>query len=487
MFCRQVLAACMGVVSLGCFAWADEPPKWFPPTPAVDTYIRQVCPGGYSIGFRLTLSNGYYPRPAPPRSTTPPQAQPPPSLEVAAVRPDLIRDTFGLAKFDVDVRPASSSAARAIERGIRAYDRGAYQAAADVFTEAIGLDFRDPDAYQDRAIAELALGGEGDRVIRDMNLAISLAPASAPRFLDRAEAWWLLHDPERALADADTVVAMDPNWEVGYQYRAGFRLHKGDLGGALDDANRAVVLSNPSDPAPYQFRSAVWLLRRQFDLALIDMERAVRLGPDVLEYRYHRGLLRALVGDLDGALADLDKVIGRAPETPMALSSRSMLWAAQGAFEPALADAEAALRLDPEDPLAHLNRGVALMCLGRHAEARASLESALRLAPDMPMAHNDLAMLLAACPEASVRDGRKAFDSALRSLDGSGNASRSFSVVALALAELGDTSEAARWEQAALDAPDRPIADNPALARARLALFRAGLPCRYDFTRSDSP
>jgi len=72
------------------------------------------------------------------------------------------------------------------------------------------------------------------------------------------------------------------------------------------------------------------------------------------------------------------------------------------------------LTTDPNDLAAHEDLGSILPHLGRYEEARQHLEAAVKIAPDDPGLLNNLAWLLATCPEATVRNGGRAVQLAER-------------------------------------------------------------------------
>jgi Flp pilus assembly protein TadD len=102
--------------------------------------------------------------------------------------------------------------------------------------------------------------------------------------------------------------------------------------------------------------------------------KAMWLNPEDREYRLKTGELLSQLGEWSEAADTLSVLLGK----------------------------------NPNDVGAHEDLGSALSHLRRYAEARQHWETALRFAPDDPRVLNNLAWLLATCPEARVRDGREA-------------------------------------------------------------------------------
>jgi len=81
---------------------------------------------------------------------------------------------------------------------------------------------------------------------------------------------------------------------------------------------------------------------------------------------------------------------------------------ASGKAALALPQLRAVLRDRAEDAQAHYEVGRCLALLGRYEEAIASYREALRLRTEWPEASNQLAWLLATCPEEHLRNGSEA-------------------------------------------------------------------------------
>ena len=75
-----------------------------------------------------------------------------------------------------------------------------------------------------------------------------------------------------------------------------------------------------------------------------------------------------------------------------------------GSLSDALAHINEAIRLDPNNAQAQYNAGIATLRQGKQADAVVHLKRAVQLAPDSPAALVDLAWLLAAAPQDTLRD-----------------------------------------------------------------------------------
>jgi serine/threonine protein kinase/Tfp pilus assembly protein PilF len=85
-------------------------------------------------------------------------------------------------------------------------------------------------------------------------------------------------------------------------------------------------------------------------------------------------------------------------------------------------ECQEALRLEPEYPCALFNLSLALMAKNKPDHARAALEKAIRLDPEFARAADHLAWLLANCPDAKVRDTKRAVELAQKAVQRQPNA-----------------------------------------------------------------
>jgi tetratricopeptide (TPR) repeat protein len=115
---------------------------------------------------------------------------------------------------------------------------------------------------------------------------------------------------------------------------------------------------------------------------------------------------------------------------------------------------------------------------GDYAKASADYEAALQLDPGYWNAHNNLAWLLASCPEDGLRDGEKAVKHATAACELTGwRKGICLGTLAGAYAELGRFDEAVRWQvKAGEDAEYRQ--KEGAKAELRVDLYRQGKPFR---------
>ena len=284
------------------------------------------------------------------------------------------------------------------------------------------------------------------------------------------------------------------------------------------------VVDSPVDPelGPVRaaLRSASWEVKAEKDgrVLLLDSGRAYWVEKELLVpldeavafytaalkaeekdvYAYNfRGWAHYLLGKPDAAVKDYDEFLKSFPAPPdggfpsnlrlIGLSNRGLILAEAGKFTAALDDLNEAVRADHQPAL--LNRGWAYELKGEYKKALDDYELLLLLerAPDDPLALNNLSWLKATCPDATVRDGKKAVEAAKKACDRTGNREGMFlDTLAAAHAEAGDFKAAVTAQEKALEDPGYARKYGPD-AQKRLQLYKDKKPYRSEPLKPAKP
>lgn len=137
-----------------------------------------------------------------------------------------------------------------------------------------------------------------------------------------------------------------------------------------------------------------------------------------------------------------------------------------------------AIRLNPQDWAAIFYRGLAYDHLGEYNKAIVDYGEAILLDPKRAEPFNEIAWLLATCPRADLRDGKKALEYAGKAMEiTAGKDPATIDTLAAAHAEAGNFDKAIEAQRQYLAMPklsEKQIAE----ARERLALYEAHKPYR---------
>lgn len=156
-----------------------------------------------------------------------------------------------------------------------------------------------------------------------------------------------------------------------------------------------------------------------------------------------------------GALPEAERIYRRLleqdPDNAQAHANLGYVLGETGRIEEAVAHDRRAIALAPSLAGAYANLGKALKAQGRYAQAATVLREGLaNAAPDVWVANN-LAWLLATCPDPAVRDGQEAVRWARRAVELAGRPDPAvLDTLAAALAERGDFDEAVRTARQAV-------------------------------------
>jgi tetratricopeptide (TPR) repeat protein len=102
------------------------------------------------------------------------------------------------------------------------------------------------------------------------------------------------------------------------------------------------------------------------------------------------------------------KTIACTKDNEMAHNNLGNILYQEGILDEAITHFKQALRLNPENATAHFNLASALRQTGRMAEAISHLQKAVQIKPHDPEIQNELAWLLATCPQTTLRNGNQA-------------------------------------------------------------------------------
>ena len=195
-----------------------------------------------------------------------------------------------------------------------------------------------------------------------------------------------------------------------------------------------------------------------------------------------RGNVFWIKGEIDKAFDEWNTALGLDPANTNAWDSRGVGWVNLGMLKNAGADFDKAIQLDPENASAFSNRGMSRWLFGDHAGAIEDEKDATRLEPQRPDPWSNLALILATSSDSKLRDGPQAVEAARKACELTGwKKSRSLTILAAALAEIGKFEEAIDWQEKAIAITGDPKAK--AEFETKLKLYREHKPWRVEVGR----
>jgi tetratricopeptide (TPR) repeat protein len=213
---------------------------------------------------------------------------------------------------------------------------------------------------------------------------------SALAYIRRSAAWMCNKKFDKALADCNQAIRLDPKNADAYCHRGIAWDGENEGKKALADYNEALRL-DPKNVTAYCCRAATYRAKSRIDQALADYDAALRLDPANLVASQNRASLFEMKAKSDKALAECDRALRLDPRDARNYDRRGSAWMALGLSEKAIADWTEAIRLDPEDIGAYKTRGSAWMSDGQYDKAIADWSAVIRLNPNLTLAYNNRA------------------------------------------------------------------------------------------------
>ncbi|MGD0349648.1 MAG: tetratricopeptide repeat protein [Verrucomicrobiota bacterium] len=255
---------------------------------------------------------------------------------------------------------------------------------------------------------------------------------------------------EEAMEHYHKAVQINPNYYLAYHDLSAALVAKGRLDEAIENYRKAIqhITNNPAplndlgvalaaqgrwDEAIKNYRKAIQMnpnfsdalgalgvalaAQGRFDEAIQNYRKAIQTNPNNLTALNDLGAALAAEGRLDEAIGNFRKAIQINPNLSEALDNLGMTLATEGRLDEAIENYRKAIKANSNPPETFFHLGMTLHQLGRTREAIAQYRQALRLNPNLTGPLNNLAWVLAAGPDAGLRNGPEAVRLAQRACE----------------------------------------------------------------------
>lgn len=377
--------------------------------------------------------------------------------------------------------------------------QGRPEAAEPLLAQALALQ---PDSVWARiGLGRAALmRQEYQQAVERLEDALAVDPEAADIHYPLAMAYRGLGELEEAEAhlqqrDSGTVRRPDPLMQAmrdslrspsAYEREGIQALGSGDWEAAAAAFRRGIELAPENPSLRHRLGTALYMLGNERE-GQAQFEAALRVSPDYAEAHYSLGLILEGSGRFEEALHRFSTAVRHEPSYVEARVRLARLLRRAGRPNEALAEYDRVIAADPEGAEARFGYAMTLVLLGRYQEARERLEEGMTRHPDQPMFAKALARLLAAAPDARVRDGQRALALVQELLA----RERSFDLgeaMAMALAEVGRYAEAASWQREVMSMADQAGRyDLVQLMSGNLRLYERGEPSRTPWRDDEMP
>jgi tetratricopeptide (TPR) repeat protein len=221
--------------------------------------------------------------------------------------------------------------------------------------------------------------GDYDRAIADYNAAIELDPEYHYAYYNRGISYFERRDIDRAIADFTRVIRINPKYAQAYNNRGTAYKEKQDYDQALSDYDQAIKV-NPKDASFYNNRGVAWKNKGEYDRAIADYNEAIRLNPKYAIAYSNLGNVYYSKSEYDRAIANYTEAI-KLDTQPSYYYNRGDSYRRKGEFDRAIADLGQAIRLDPKYAIAYDSRGNAYYSKSEYDRAIADYTEVIRLDP----------------------------------------------------------------------------------------------------------
>jgi tetratricopeptide (TPR) repeat protein len=379
-------------------------------------------------------------------------------------------------------------------------DRGQPETAEPLFASAVSQQPQSVAALYGIGRAALARSDYA-RAVQYLEQALSVDPQAAVIHYPLALAYRGLG--EAAKADAHMrrrspgeIRPADPLMQeletllesaVAYEVRGAKALDERDWKGAAASFRRGIELA-PGEPSLHHKLGTALFLDGDAAGAAAEFEAALRLAPHFAKAHYSLGIMHGSNGRNAQAIEHLTAAVRDDPGYVEARLRLADVLRLGGRAAASLPHYEQSAALDPRVADAPFGYALALVDLGRYRDARDRLRDAMTRYPESDFFAHALVRLLAAAPDAAVRDGRAAISLMEPLLEKGPRTYQVSEMMAMSLAEVGQFGDAVSWQREAITGAES--VGRPDLAKRMtemLSKYERHEPCRIPWRRDDPP
>jgi tetratricopeptide (TPR) repeat protein len=251
------------------------------------------------------------------------------------------------------------------KQALSCYERGLKDRALDLLGAALlEAEYSGARMWRAQILAERR---QFQRAIQDLDCALALNPMDIDAMRLRASTGMeltLTGDEsrlERALSDADLVLRLQPEDVAALTCRGTLAVHRKDYDRGIADLTRVVSdkgtdLSSGCRLWALMHRGLAYMMRRNYQRAITDLDEAARRSALDWEFLACRGECRFHTGDLERAIADFTAAIRVRPDKAWLDERRAASYDRKHDLDRCLSDRDQVVRISPSDPLGYFHR-----------------------------------------------------------------------------------------------------------------------------------
>lgn len=329
---------------------------------------------------------------------------------------------------------------------------------------AIAADAKNTQALQARATLR-ARGDDVDGAVEDLQAVLEINPTNRAAAEAAVTQLAAQDRTKEALELLSKSIEASPS-EGLYRLRAILYRMEGDEDKAFADLNKALAMQ-PRDPVALLQRAEVFLSKGDIASAKQDLKSASALAPQVAAADQAirvRMLIAAEEERYTDAISEMTELVSRSPANVYLQLNLANLYSADKRPRKAIEALGDALDQNPDNVELLRSRADTLLSVGDHGKAIADYETALEFVDDdsseLSGILNNLSWVLATSPKDEVRDAAKALKYGRRAAKVTDHKMpHILSTLAAAFAESGNFKKAVQWSAKAVKLSEETAAD----------------------------
>ena len=195
-------------------------------------------------------------------------------------------------------------------RGIACIREGKVMQSITTYSEIIGLDPGNTDAYLNRGSAYIQ-ARQFELGLADYSHIIQIKPTVIEAWYNRGTAFVAARQFDAGIADLTEVIRQKPDYERAYCNRGMAYSEKSEYEKALQDLNTGI--EKGSVPLCYFVRGELYFRKADYARAVEDFTEGLRLKPEYPQALVQRGRSYEQLGQREKALADFEAALSNAP------------------------------------------------------------------------------------------------------------------------------------------------------------------------------
>ena len=240
-----------------------------------------------------------------------------------------------------------------------------------------------------------------NRAIADYNQAIRLNPRNAKAYHNRGYSYDQKKEYDRAIADYNQAIRLNPRYASAFINRAISYYSKGKYDRAIADYSQAIALKSGTAKTFYN-RALAYTQKHDYDRAISDFNRAIKLNPYYTRALHRRAEAHLFKRDYDSAIADYGQWIRIDPKSAIAFNYRGDVYTLKNDYDRAIRDYNQAIKLNSRFANTYAKRGSAYAAKGQNDRAAADFRAALKLDPKLTWAQDRLSHLSVSRPSSKT-------------------------------------------------------------------------------------